>query len=115
MNCPSLDDRLRDPESDKSEQPTYAKNEARSSKPEFLILVGLCTHLGCSPKYLPEVKPMEFDANWRGGYHCPCHGSKFDLAGRVYKGVPAPSNLVVPPYTYESDAIVIIGKDEENA
>ena len=112
---PSLDDRLRDPESDKSEQPIYAKNEARSSKPEFLILVGLCTHLGCSPKYLPEVKPMGFDVNWRGGYHCPCHGSKFDLAGRVYKGVPAPSNLVVPPYTYESDTVVIIGKDEENA
>lgn len=112
---PNLDDRLRDPESDKSEQPAYAKNEARASKPEFLILVGLCTHLGCSPKYLPEVKPMDFDANWEGGYHCPCHGSKFDLAGRVYKGVPAPTNLVVPPYTYESDTVVIIGKDEENA
>ena len=112
---PSLDNRLRDPGSDKSEQPSYAKNKARSSKPEYLILVGLCTHLGCSPKYLPEVKPMDFDANWKGGYHCPCHGSKFDLAGRVYKGVPAPTNLVVPPYTYESDVVVIIGKDKESA
>ncbi|OED49682.1 ubiquinol-cytochrome c reductase iron-sulfur subunit [Endozoicomonas sp. (ex Bugula neritina AB1)] len=112
---PSLDDRLRDPGSDKSIQPDYAKNEARSRKPEYLVLVGLCTHLGCSPKFLPEVKPMEFDANWKGGYHCPCHGSKFDLAGRVYKGVPAPTNLVVPPYSFESDTVVVIGKDEENA
>lgn len=112
---PKMDDRLRDPASDKSEQPAYAKNEARAKNPEFLVLVGLCTHLGCSPKYLPEVKPMEFDANWKGGYHCPCHGSKFDLAGRVYKGVPAPTNLVVPPYTLEGDGILIIGQDEENA
>lgn len=111
----SLDDRMRDPGSEKSEQPAYAKNKARSLKDEYLILVGLCTHLGCSPKYLPEVKPMEFDTNWKGGYHCPCHGSKFDLAGRVYKGVPAPTNLVVPPYSFESDDIVIIGQDEENA
>ncbi len=109
------ENRLRDPNSENSEQPEYATNEARSRKEEFLILVGLCTHLGCSPKYLPEVKPMEFDVNWKGGYFCPCHGSRFDLAGRVYKGVPAPTNLVVPPYSFESDDIVIIGKDEENA
>lgn len=111
----SLDDQLRDPDSNNSEQPPYAKNEARSLNSEFLVLVGLCTHLGCSPKYLPEVKPMDFDAHWKGGYHCPCHGSKFDLAGRVYKGVPAPTNLVVPPYTLNSDGVMIIGKDEENA
>ena len=110
-----VDSKVRDPGSDKSEQPDYAKNEYRSIKDEYLILVGLCTHLGCSPKYLPEVKPMEFDAEWKGGYHCPCHGSKFDLAGRVYKGVPAPTNLVVPPYSYESDTVIIIGKDKENA
>ena len=110
----SLNSRLRDPESQNSEQPGYAANESRARKEEFLVLVGLCTHLGCSPKYLPEVKPMEFDANWKGGYFCPCHGSRFDLAGRVYKGVPAPTNLVVPPYSFEGDDILIIGKDEEN-
>ena len=110
-----VDSKVRDPDSDKSEQPDYAKNEYRSIKDEYLIVVGLCTHLGCSPKYLPEVKPMEFDADWKGGYHCPCHGSKFDLAGRVYKSVPAPTNLVVPPYNYESDMVIIIGKDKENA
>ncbi|MCW7551219.1 ubiquinol-cytochrome c reductase iron-sulfur subunit [Endozoicomonas gorgoniicola] len=110
-----VDSKVRDPDSDKSEQPDYAKNEYRSIKDEYLIVVGLCTHLGCSPKYLPEVKPMEFDSDWKGGYHCPCHGSKFDLAGRVYKSVPAPTNLVVPPYNYESDMVIIIGKDKENA
>lgn len=104
-------ERLRDPLSEKSDQPDYAKNEFRSRKDEFLVLVGLCTHLGCSPKFMPEVRPMEFDANWQGGYFCPCHGSRFDLAGRVYKGVPAPTNLVVPPYTFESDAILVIGED----
>lgn len=112
---PSQDGRLRDPESENSEQPEYATNPYRSRTEDVLVLVGLCTHLGCSPKYLPEVKPMEFDANWKGGYFCPCHGSRFDLAGRVYKGVPAPTNLVVPPYSFEGDDILIIGKDEENA
>lgn len=112
---PSQDGRLRDPKSENSEQPEYATNPYRSRTEDVLVLVGLCTHLGCSPKYLPEVKPMEFDANWKGGYFCPCHGSRFDLAGRVYKGVPAPTNLVVPPYSFEGDDILIIGKDEENA
>ncbi|MGI9282127.1 MAG: ubiquinol-cytochrome c reductase iron-sulfur subunit [Endozoicomonas sp.] len=114
-NIRSLDDKLRDPNSEKSEQPAYAANEYRSVKDEYLILVGLCTHLGCSPKYMPEVKPMEFDPEWKGGYHCPCHGSKFDLAGRVFKGVPAPTNLEVPPYTFVSDTVIIVGQDEENA
>ncbi|USE35618.1 ubiquinol-cytochrome c reductase iron-sulfur subunit [Endozoicomonas sp. SCSIO W0465] len=112
---PSQDGRLRDPKSENSEQPEYATNPYRSRTEDVLVLVGLCTHLGCSPKYLPEVKPMEFDASWKGGYFCPCHGSRFDLAGRVYKGVPAPTNLVVPPYSFEGDDILIIGKDEENA
>ena len=113
-DLPAIHARLRDPASEESIQPEYAKNEARSLNSEFLVLIGLCTHLGCSPKYLPEVKPMDFDANWKGGYHCPCHGSKFDLAGRVYKGVPAPTNLEIPPYTLDGD-ILIIGQDEENA
>lgn len=105
-----------DPTSDNTDQqPDYAKNEYRSRTEEILVLIGLCTHLGCSPKYLPEVTPMDFDAGWRGGYYCPCHGSKFDLAGRVYKGVPAPSNLEVPPYSFKGDDVLVIGVDEENA
>ena len=112
---PAQDTLLRDPKSANSDQPAYATNEYRSRKDDILVLVGLCTHLGCSPKYMPEVRPMEFDENWQGGYFCPCHGSKFDLAGRVYKGVPAPTNLIVPPYSFEGDDILIIGTDEENA
>ena len=112
---PHQNDRLRDPESENSEQPEYATNPHRSRTEDVLVLVGLCTHLGCSPKYFPEVRPMEFDSNWNGGFFCPCHGSRFDLVGRVYKGVPAPTNLVVPPYSFEGDDILIIGKDEEDA
>ena len=109
-------DKVLDPTSDNTDQqPDYAKNEYRSRTEEILVLIGLCTHLGCSPKYLPEVTPMDFDAGWRGGYYCPCHGSKFDLAGRVYKGVPAPSNLEVPPYSFKGDDVLVIGVDEENA
>lgn len=109
-------DKVLDPSSDNTDQqPDYAKNEYRSRTEEVLVLIGLCTHLGCSPKYLPEVTPMDFDAGWRGGYYCPCHGSKFDLAGRVYKGVPAPSNLEVPPYSFKGDDVLVIGVDEENA
>ncbi|MCL6415930.1 ubiquinol-cytochrome c reductase iron-sulfur subunit [Aestuariirhabdus sp. Z084] len=114
-NLPKQDGNLRDPQSNESEQPDYAKNEHRSRNSELLVLVGLCTHLGCSPKLHSEVKPMDFEANWQGGYHCPCHGSKFDLAGRVYQGVPAPTNLTVPPYSYLDDNTIIIGVDEENA
>ena len=79
------------------------------------MLVGICTHLGCSPKYYGEVGPQAFDDDWQGGFFCPCHGSKFDLAGRVYAGVPAPSNLEVPPYMFESDGVVVVGQDEESA
>ncbi|WP_330924810.1 ubiquinol-cytochrome c reductase iron-sulfur subunit [Candidatus Sororendozoicomonas aggregata] len=105
------DDRLRDPLSEKSTQPEYAKNPARALKDEYLVLLGICTHLGCSPKFMPEVKPMEFDAKWQGGYFCPCHGSRFDLAGRVYQGVPAPTNLEIPPYVFETNDILIIGSE----
>ncbi len=114
-NITQQNDRLADPASNESEQPDYAKNEYRSRKDDLLVLIGLCTHLGCSPKIFTEVKPMEFEVDWKGGYHCPCHGSKFDLAGRVYQGVPAPTNLVVPPYSYIDDNTIIVGVDEESA
>lgn len=110
---PQLDKLLRDPESAHDQQPAYAKNEYRSIKPEYLVLVGLCTHLGCVPMYRPDVGSVE--PSWPGGFFCPCHGSKFDLAGRVFKGVPAPLNLVVPPYRYESETVLLIGVDEKAA
>jgi len=101
-----VEDELRDPGSDESVQPEYAHNQYRSRKPEFLIMEGICTHLGCSPKYRPEVS-----ADFQGGFFCPCHGSKFDFAGRVYQGVPAPTNLTIPPYYFVSDNVVLIGED----
>ncbi|MBL4681233.1 MAG: ubiquinol-cytochrome c reductase iron-sulfur subunit [Pseudomonadales bacterium] len=104
--------RLADPESSLKQQPEYAKNETRSIKPDILVLVGLCTHLGCSPQFRPVIAPTQFDAEWKGGFYCACHGSKFDLAGRVYNRVPAPSNLEVPPHYYESESILVIGEDE---
>ena len=106
---------LADPDSKDSVQPTYVNPETRSIKPELLVLVGLCTHLGCSPTIRPEVAPADLGADWIGGYFCPCHGSKYDLAGRVYKGQPAPLNLPVPPYSYESDDVVVVGVDQEQA
>ncbi len=104
-----------DPESKASVQPTYVDPKLRSIKPEILILVGLCTHLGCSPSYRPEVAPADLGADWVGGYFCPCHGSKYDLAGRVFKSQPAPLNLPVPPHSYESDAVIVVGVDQEKA
>lgn len=101
---------LRDPESNVDQQPTYAKNEFRSRTPEYLILVGVCTHLGCSPNYVPGIGAL--GPSWPGGFYCPCHGSKFDLAGRVFTGVPAPINLEVPPYRFLSETVVVIGEDE---
>jgi ubiquinol-cytochrome c reductase iron-sulfur subunit len=101
---------LRDPESKESTQPDFANNEYRSIKKDYLILVGICTHLGCSPLYRPEVAPADLGQSWRGGFFCPCHGSTYDMAGRVYKGVPAPLNLEVPPYKYISDNVVVIGE-----
>lgn len=111
----TLNDRLADPESQREQQPSYAQNETRSIRPDVLVLVGLCTHLSCSPKFRPAIQPEVYDEEWIGGFFCPCHGSKFDLAGRVYAGVPAPSNLEVPPHFYESDSVIVIGEDEGTA
>jgi len=110
---PTLDDRLRDPNSLEPQQPPYCQNTDRSIKPEILVMVGICTHLGCSPSFVPEALPQPFDPEWKGGFHCPCHGSKFDLAGRVFKNVPAPLNMVVPPYKYISETQVLVGVDDE--
>lgn len=112
------DDILRDVDSQESSQPAYVNGSARTlaGKEEYLILVGLCTHLGCAPLYRPDVGAADLGGDsWLGGFFCPCHGSKFDLSGRVYAGVPAPKNLEVPPHMYESDNIVIIGVDAEVA
>ena len=109
---PTLDASLSDPESLESIQPPYAQNEYRSIKPELLVTVGICTHLGCSPTYRPDVGAADLGADWEGGFFCPCHGSKFDLAGRVYKGVPAPTNLDIPPHTYLSETELLIGDDD---
>jgi len=108
-----MDVRVADPNSDASLQPEYAKNEYRSRKPEYLILIGICTHLGCSPiSKLQTGVDSGLGADWLGGFFCPCHGSKFDLAGRVVKDVPAPTNLKVPPYTFLSDTRLLIGEDK---
>jgi ubiquinol-cytochrome c reductase iron-sulfur subunit len=109
---PALDSKLRDPQSNESEQPKNCKNEDRSIKPEHVVLVGICTHLGCSPTFRPDMAPADLGPDWKGGFFCPCHGSKFDLAGRVFQGVPAPLNLVVPPYRYLSDTVLLIGAAE---
>ncbi len=114
-NLEKLTDAVADPQSEASEQPEYVDPSIRSIKPEVLIVVGLCTHLGCAPSFRPEVAAPDLGADWLGGYFCPCHGSKYDMAGRVYKGQPAPLNLPVPPHTYETDSVVIIGVDQENA
>jgi ubiquinol-cytochrome c reductase iron-sulfur subunit len=108
---PKMDSRVADPNSNVPQQPPYCKNEARSIKPEWWVAVGICTHLGCSPTYRPEVAPADLGNDWLGGFFCPCHQSKFDLAGRVFKGVPAPTNLVIPPYHSESDTKVVICED----
>jgi ubiquinol-cytochrome c reductase iron-sulfur subunit len=104
---------LTDPDSKHSEQPKYAKNEYRSLKPEYMVMEGVCTHLGCSPQLKPADAKAEMGSDWAGGFYCPCHGSKFDYAGRVYRGSPAPTNLVVPPYTFPSDLALVIGEDQE--
>ena len=104
---------LADPDSQNPEmQPEFAVNPTRSMKESIGVYVGICTHLGCSPKYHGEVQPEPFDPEWQGGFFCPCHGSRFDLAGRVVKGVPAPDNLAVPPHYYETDTMIVIGLDE---
>lgn len=104
-------DKLRDPDSKESIQPPYAANATRSIQPEILVVIGTCTHLGCAPIEKLQPADAELGADWPGGFFCPCHGSKFDLAGRVYAGVPAPTNLVVPPYRFVGDTMIIVGED----
>ena len=109
----ALDGVLRDPSSEESEQPSFAQNEGRALNEEYLVVNMHCTHLGCVPQVLPEVKAQPFDADWKGGFYCPCHKSKFDMAGRVYKGVPAPTNLRIPPYSFLDDSTLLIGVNPE--
>jgi ubiquinol-cytochrome c reductase iron-sulfur subunit len=109
------DSKVADPSSEVPQQPPYAKNEYRSRKEDLMVVVGVCTHLGCSPKEKTADDKAEMGPDWLGGFYCPCHGSKFDFAGRVYKGVPAPTNLVVPPYAFVSDTKIIIGDDKKGA
>ncbi len=115
---PSLDSKLRDPKSDNLDQtPAFAKNEARTivGKENIAVIVGVCTHLGCSPSFVPEMLPQVYDSEWKGGFYCPCHQSRFDLAGRVYQGVPAPSNLEIPPYHFVDENKIIVGVPPKGA
>jgi len=105
--------RLSDPDSIQDQQPEYAKNKNRAIREDIVVLEAVCTHLSCAPKFYPELGITEFDSNWQGGFFCPCHGSKFDLLGRVYAGVPAPTNLNVPPHYYENEDVLVIGEDGE--
>lgn len=111
-DLPKMDGRVSDPKSERDQQPEYCKNEYRSIKPQYLIVEGVCTHLGCSPTFRKEIAPADLGPDWLGGFFCPCHGSKFDLAGRVFKSVPAPTNLRVPPHMYLSDTRIVIGQDK---
>lgn len=113
-NLAEVETKLRDPNSEISEmQPPFAQNPSRSIKPEILVLVGICTHLGCSPTFRPELAPADLGSDWKGGFYCPCHGSRFDISGRVYKNMPANDNLEVPPYKYLSDNVLLIGEMDE--
>lgn len=115
-NLSSLNAELADPNNDENQQPTYAKNIWRSIKPEIAVIIGICTHLGCSPTYRPELGSDDLGGeSWKGGFYCPCHGSKFDLAGRVYAGVPAPTNLIIPPYHFVTDSLIRIGVNPKKA
>ncbi|WP_346839321.1 ubiquinol-cytochrome c reductase iron-sulfur subunit [Microbulbifer sp. SAOS-129_SWC] len=117
-NLPKVEPLLRDPMSKEPQQPPYVDPENRAIKPHTLVVVGICTHLGCAPMFRPDVGAADLAVEgheWLGGFFCPCHGSKYDLAGRVFKGVPAPLNLEVPPYSYESDDVIIIGVDQEES
>jgi ubiquinol-cytochrome c reductase iron-sulfur subunit len=107
-----LGSELRDPDSAQDQQPPYAQNTYRSIKPEFLVLIGLCTHLGCSPTYRPEPGAADLGGDWPGGFFCPCHGSRFDMAGRVFAGVPAPLNMAVPPHRFVGNSQIMIGDDK---
>ncbi len=111
----TLEPKLADPQSAASIQPASSANPLRSIKPEIFVAIGLCTHLGCSPTFRPEIAPHDLGEDWKGGFFCPCHGSWFDLAGRVFRGVPAPTNLEIPPYRYVTDNLMIIGEDNDEA
>jgi len=110
---PEVTPDLRDPDSLESEQPAFAQNETRALKEEYLVVNMHCTHLGCVPQMVPQVGPQSFQENWKGGFFCPCHKSKFDMAGRVYTGVPAPTNLKIPPYSYIDNRTLLIGVSQE--
>ena len=110
-----IGDKLVDPNSDVPQQPPYCKNIDRSIKPEYLVVVGICTHLGCSPTFRPELAPADLGPDWVGGWFCPCHGSRYDLAARVYKNVPAPMNMQVPPYKYLTATRILVGVDQKGA
>jgi len=113
---PKLNDQLKDPDSEASVQPAYVTGVDRAIRPELLVVEGLCTHLGCAPKFRPEVGAADLGGDaWLGGFFCPCHGSKFELSGRVYSGVPASANLIVPPHSFEGDNVLVIGVDAEAA
>ncbi len=110
-DLPTLDGALTDPNSEMPQQPSYCQNATRSIKPEYLVAIGICTHLGCSPTYRPEIAPADLGAEWKGGFFCPCHGSRFDLAARVFKGVPAPKNLEIPKHQFLTDTLILVGED----
>lgn len=114
-NLEKNDNRLVDPESKDADQPSYIHGEARALRPEFLVLNMHCTHLGCIPQLIPQVGPEPFDEHWNGGFYCPCHKSRFDLSGRVFQGVPAPTNLRIPPYSFLDDNTLIIGVNPKGA
>jgi len=114
-NLGKVDDQLSDPQSINAIQPTFIEGEQRALNPEILVVNMHCTHLGCVPQIIPQVGPQPFDENWNGGFYCPCHKSKFDLSGRVYKGVPAPTNLTIPPYSFLDDRTVMIGVSPQGA
>jgi ubiquinol-cytochrome c reductase iron-sulfur subunit len=111
LTLPEVAERLRDPDSRQSDQPDYARNQHRSRREDVLVVIGSCTHLGCAPLERFDVAPADLGADWRGGFFCPCHGSRFDLAGRVFAGVPAPTNLPIPPYMFTDDNTILIGSD----
>jgi ubiquinol-cytochrome c reductase iron-sulfur subunit len=113
-SLPQHDKLLADPQSNRSIQPAYAKNTDRSISPEYGVLIGICTHLGCIPTFRPTPGAADIGAEWPGGFYCPCHGSKFDLAGRVFKNVPAPTNLVIPSYRFANDKSLLIGVDPKS-
>ncbi len=116
LTTKDVEDRLKDPNCDvTSQQPDYAKNPHRSIKPEWLVMIGICTHLGCVPDFEPKIGPEPFDPDWKSGFFCPCHKSRYDIAGRVYDGVPAPKNMVIPPYHFMDDKRIQIGVNPKEA